>query len=354
MANNFTGAAEIIGPYIHSNAHLFVKNAESSGVLLGSSDIGGQFGSFLQNAKSVIVNEVKQQVDFLQNLETKLANSVIAKMSEAGKKVPFSERIGFLEYLNKTSNTIKNGDFSLQSLINVKEKMEIPRKQFNKLINELGKKIAQPLSAKEAAAIKKYNQNKKLNEEEQRRYQRALIKLDALEETKRNFKELKKETKKIIDKANIDLREHHELLADYYQSLLIYAASVVDGYVTKESIPKNNTKEVIDKKQMSAAKMLLDSAKFLGLKAPDKNSSAEDLQKFREEVMGLDSVTFLSIFYSNKAVDYMNKTTPAFQMDARLGDLFELALRDSFLQFIEKTPTASLIFDDLKLTGNLA
>lgn len=353
MANNFTGAAEIIGPYLHSNAYLFVQNANELKASLTPSAIGGDFGAFLARAKNIIVKEVKEQVDFLHGLETKLALSAIAKVQAAGKQAEFTDRESFLNYLNTTSETV-NKKGSANTLIQVKEKTNIPRKDFNKLIAEIGKKILKPLTKDEEQALKLEKQGKSLNEAQTRRLQRAKLKLANQEEIQKNFKQFEKEVKKIIEKSDAAFKQYHNDLVDYYQNLVIFARDVIDGYVTEENMTAGNTKEIIDKKQMTAAETIFETARFLGLKVPDKGASKADLEKFKQDILNLDSVQFLSIFYSAAAVDYLNSTTPAFQMDTRLGELFEIAIKEVLVDFVKDNPTASLIFDDLKLEGNLA
>lgn len=345
--SNMTGAAEIIGPYIHSNVSLFFQNMTDAASILDPKNIDSSFVNLIDSIKKTLKEEVQQQINFLLGLETKLVNSSKEKMAANNQKPPFSDRVSFLSYLNTISSDLKESS-EIQALVNVKSQMEITRKKFNSLLNELSKKIAQPLSDDEKKALKKRKEGKKLNNADLRRVQRADNKQSLKAENQKNFKTLQKEVNDIFDKERSFFKDHQAKMAKYYKELIIYANSVNDGYKLSAK------KDEVNKTLKNAVEGILETAKSLGLIKDLKKITEKELQKFEQKILNLDPIKFFSIFYSNSAVDFINFQNEAFQVETKLGQIFEQALHDALLNFISKNPNLESVFNDIGLKGQIS
>lgn len=346
--SNLTGASEIIGPYIHSNVSLFFQNMGNDSSVLDPNNIEVGFYSIIENAKKTLINEVKEHINFLLGLETKLVNSIKEKNKANNKEVNFSDRESFLKYLNTISNSLKETK-DLQALIGIKKGMEPARERFNALLKKIGEAVAQPLTKDEIAAIAKNDKKQTLTAEENRRFLRAQAKQSLEAQNKAGFKKLQAEVKKILDEEKKFFKQHQEDMVVYYQNLIKYANSVVDGFKIKE-----NNKEEVNNTINNAAKTILETAKFLGIKTVNNNSSKKELKKFRQDVLNVDPIKFLNIFYSNAASNFVQFQMDAFQMETRLGQIFEQALHDAVVNYVKNNPGMEMIFNDIDLQGQIA
>jgi len=297
--SDFKSFLEVDNVYLHSSATTFMNSFQKN--------VGKfPFQELLDSIKSQLFEMIQEDINNFRAMEETLVAQIKEKYSKTGRPIPFNDRKGYLEYLEKFRNEVTNNPstgYRAYDLIQFK-KVVIDAKAIAKEVFEVVRQLSVQKTAKSKLLAKgdlspgSAKNLKRILDEEQK-----IINMDA--KTKR---ELTKELENVIKKYENQINSFAQDLSKYLSSVVLTAEAIYDPHTNSSEYASRGLD--IGTEQKTASRKILDLLKSLGVQ-PYRNKDNVVLKKSAEElfddinksIQKIGPLNFIATFYNDIARD---------------------------------------------------